>query len=41
MVRSVIQVGHPTEAARRPKAAPGEARRPFDEVVLRERWPSG
>lgn len=41
MVRTVVPIGHPSAAARRPKAAPGEARRPFDEVVVRERWPAG
>ena len=29
----------PTEAARPPKTAPGEARLPRDEIVFRERWP--
>ena len=41
MVRTVVQIGHPTAAARRPKSAPGEARRTFDDVVARERWPTG
>jgi len=41
MVRTVVQIGRPTAAARRPKSAPGEARRAFDDVVVRERWPSG
>ena len=40
MVRSIVQLGHPTAAARAPKAAPGMARRPFDEVVVRGRWPA-
>jgi nitroreductase len=39
MVRTIVQVGHPTAAARAPKAAPGSARRPFDEVVVRGSWP--
>jgi len=38
-VRTVVQVGHPTAAARRPKSAPGEARLPREEVVFEERWP--
>jgi nitroreductase len=37
-VRTVVQVGHPTEAARRPKSAPGEARRPREEIVFVDRW---
>jgi len=41
MVRTIVQVGHPTEAARAPKSAPGTARLPRDEVVFEERWPSG
>jgi nitroreductase len=40
MVRTVVQLGHPTEAARRPKAAPGEARLPREDVVFDERWPA-
>jgi nitroreductase len=38
-VRTVVALGHPTESARRPKAAPGQARLPRDEVVFNERWP--
>jgi hypothetical protein len=41
MVRTIVQLGHPTAAARRPKTAPGEARLPRAEVVFRERWPDG
>lgn len=41
MVRTIVQLGRPTPAARAPKSAPGEARLPFDEVVIRERWPAG
>lgn len=37
-VRTVIAVGHPTEAAQRPKSGPDEARLPRDETVFRERW---
>jgi nitroreductase len=40
MIRTIVQVGHPTAAARQPKAAPGEARLPRDEVVFSERWPA-
>ena len=39
-VRTVIAVGHPTEASRRPKSAPGEARLPREDTVFEERWPS-
>lgn len=38
-VRTVIAVGHPSEAGRRPKSAPGEARLPREETVFEERWP--
>lgn len=38
-VRTIISIGHPTEAARRPKAAPGTARLPRSEVVFDETWP--
>ena len=38
MVRTIVQLGHPTPAARQAKSAPGEARLPRDETVLRERW---
>jgi nitroreductase len=40
-VRTVVSIGHPTEAALKPKSAPGQARRPRDEVVFNERWPEG
>lgn len=32
-VRTLISLGHPTEAARRPRSAPGTARRPLAELV--------
>ena len=32
-VRTIISLGHPTEAAREPRSAPGTARRPLAEVV--------
>ena len=40
MVRTMVQLGIPTAAAREPKAAPGEARLPRDEIVFSERWPA-
>lgn len=39
LVRTIVAVGHPSEAARRPKSAPGQARLSRDEVVFAERWP--
>jgi len=39
-VRTIVAVGHPTEAARRPKSAPGTARLPRREVIFEERWPA-
>ncbi|MDQ2964317.1 MAG: nitroreductase family protein [Chloroflexota bacterium] len=41
MVRTIVAIGHPTAAAKAPKAAPGTARRPRGEAVFEERWPSG
>jgi nitroreductase len=38
-VRTIIALGHPTDAALAPKAAPGDARLPHDESIYRERWP--
>ena len=38
LVRTIVGLGHPTAAARTPKSAPGEARRPLEELVHRERW---
>jgi nitroreductase len=38
-IRTIIALGHPTEAALAPKAAPGEARLPRDESIFSERWP--
>jgi nitroreductase len=35
-VRTIISLGHPTPAARRPRSGPGTGRRPLDELV-RER----
>lgn len=39
-VRTIVALGHPTEAAQRPKSAPGQARLPREEVVFEDRWPS-
>ena len=35
-VRTIVSIGHPTEAGRQPKSAPGAARRPLKDLV-RER----
>lgn len=40
-VRTIVSLGHPTEAARRPKSAPGSARLPRGETVFEEHWPKG
>jgi nitroreductase len=37
-VRTIIALGHPTDAAREPKSAPGQARLPRAETVFRERY---
>ena len=39
IVRTIMSLGHPTDAARQPKSAPGQARRPRGEIVFEERWP--
>lgn len=39
-IRTIVALGHPTEAARQPKSPPGEARLPRDETVFEERWPT-
>jgi nitroreductase len=39
LVRTILSLGHPTEAARLPKSKPGEARRPREEAIFEERWP--
>ena len=39
-VRTIVAMGHPSEAARRPKSAPGTARLPRREVIFEERWPA-
>lgn len=38
-IRTILAVGHPTEAAGQPKAAPGQARLPRAETVFEDRWP--
>jgi nitroreductase len=40
MVRTVVQLGIPTAAARLPKSEPGKARLPREEVVFQDRWPA-
>lgn len=37
-VRTMIAIGHPTDSARRPKSAKGEARLPREETVFDETW---
>ena len=37
-VRTLVSLGYPTEAAARPKAEPGSARKPLSEVVRFERF---
>jgi nitroreductase len=39
-VRTIVALGHPSDAARQPKSAPGEARLSRGETVLYERWPA-
>ena len=39
-VRTVVAIGHPTEAALRPKSEPGKGRLPREQVVFEERWPT-
>lgn len=38
LIRTILSIGHPTAAARRPKSASGEARRPLAELVSQGRW---
>lgn len=40
-VRTIVALGHPTEAARRPKSVAGGARLPREETVFEEHWPKG
>ncbi|HEU4672900.1 MAG TPA: nitroreductase family protein [Candidatus Limnocylindrales bacterium] len=39
-IRTIVQVGHPTAAARAPKSEPGTARLPRAKTVYEERWPA-
>ena len=39
-VRTIVALGHPTEAALAPKTAPGTARLPREKTVYEERWPA-
>lgn len=39
LVRSMVAVGYPSDAARRRTSPSGSARLPRSEVVFRERWP--
>ena len=39
MVRTILSLGHPTEAALAPKSPPGQARLPRSETVFAERLP--
>lgn len=36
--RSIVSIGHPTEAARAPKTSPGTARKPLSELVREGRF---
>jgi len=37
-VRTFVSLGYPSDAAARPKSAPGSARKPLDELVRHERF---
>lgn len=37
-VRTIVAIGRPSEAGKRPKSPPGEARLPRERVVFEERW---
>jgi nitroreductase len=39
-VRTIVALGRPTDAARKPKSAPGAARLPRERTVAAERWPA-
>jgi nitroreductase len=39
LVRTIVVVGHPTDAALAPKSPPGKGRLPRAEVVFEEHWP--
>jgi nitroreductase len=38
-VRTIVAIGHPSRAGRRPKTPRGEARLPREKTVFEERWP--
>ena len=38
-VRTIVAIGHPTDAARQPRSPAGSARLPREESVFAERWP--
>jgi nitroreductase len=38
-VRTIVAIGHPSQAGRRPKTPRGGARLPREETVFEERWP--
>ena len=40
-VRTIVAIGHPSAAGRRPKSPPGTARLPRERTVFEERWPDG
>jgi nitroreductase len=40
LVRTIMAIGHPTDAARLPKSAPGTARLPRVRLVFEERFPT-
>jgi nitroreductase len=40
-VRTIVAVGHASDAASQPKSRPGDARLPREDVVFSERWPEG
>jgi nitroreductase len=39
-VRTIVAIGHPTEAARQSKSQSGQARLPRGEMVFEESWPA-
>lgn len=41
LLRTVVAIGHATEAAAKPRSRRGTARRPLDQLVHRERWQDG
>jgi nitroreductase len=41
VVRTMVSLGYPTEAGAAPKSPPGQARRPLDTFIRRERYDRG